>query len=77
VAIVQAATLDGKILNTEIMDAVTVRRLLLSALAERDIVVQDGDLEQSVSALAEAALDEAARRLETKILAEGERDGEE
>lgn len=71
-AIVTAGTLDGKPIAPGIFDTETLRRLLLSALAERDITVQDGDLEQTVSALAEAALIEAATRLESKQRANGQ-----
>ena len=54
-AIVKAATLDGKALVDGLLDIGTVQRLVLSALAERNIVVDESEINATVQATAEEA----------------------
>lgn len=62
-AIIAAVTLDGKQPVDGLFDIGTIQRLMLSALAERNIHIDEEDVQASVQAVA----DEAMKRIRDKV----------
>ena len=62
-AIIAAVTLDGKQPIEGLFDIGTIQRLMLSALAERNIHIDEDDVQASVQAVA----DEAMRRIKEGV----------